>query len=369
MRHVHQVTLASCGIAIAVLVLGILAPPSRAADDTALRLANVDGANTAYVRVPNSAAFSLQTFTLEAWVERVGAGYGFSTDPSGAAIISKPIEGASGSNIASWHLHWTPNGEIHFDLVHTPYSSGVYLMSAAVATPLARHHLAVTFDGSTIREYIDGVLMGSAPWSLGTVYYGANDVLLGADNFSFGYFRRFDGYIDDVRIWDFARTESEINQTMNCHLAGPWKGLVAYWPFDASNLTDATGNGHGGAVDGVAGSATYASLASLGDCTLGVGDTPGGPGSTVAMSIFPMPARERITVSFDLPRPSVATLEVVDVAGRRLAVLASREFGAGRQQVAGDLAALGLSASRPGMLFARLRWDGGAVSRPLVITR
>jgi hypothetical protein len=89
----------------------------------------------------------------------------------------------SGSNIASWHLHWTNSGEIHFNLPHTVGSSGVYLLSPAVATPLARHHVAATFDGATVRLYLDGTLSASAPWSLGTVYYGADDVLIGADNF------------------------------------------------------------------------------------------------------------------------------------------------------------------------------------------
>ena len=64
------------------LLLGLAWPAiAGAAADTALRLTNLDGSQTAYVRVANSAAFSLQTFTLEAWVQRVGSGYGFTTDP------------------------------------------------------------------------------------------------------------------------------------------------------------------------------------------------------------------------------------------------------------------------------------------------
>ena len=51
-----------------------------AADDTALRLANVSASNSAFVRVANSPAFSLQQFTLEAWVQRVGQGSGSRRD-------------------------------------------------------------------------------------------------------------------------------------------------------------------------------------------------------------------------------------------------------------------------------------------------
>src|SRR5262245_20638701 len=264
-RHLHA------RLFTALLVL--LAPMAqvgraRAANDTAIRLANVSSTNTAFVRVPNDPAFSLQQFTLEAWVQRVGDGYGFSTDPSGAAIVSKPREGMSGSNIASWHMHWTNAGEVHFNLTHTVGSSGVYLLSSAVATPLARHHIAVSFDGATIRIYIDGALSGQAPWNLGTVYYGPDDVLIGADNFAFNYFRRFDGYIDDVRIWDHARTPGEIAAFRNCRLSGNESGLVAYSTFDGSDLTDATVHGHGGTIGGVPSSLTYALLAPLSSCAL-----------------------------------------------------------------------------------------------------
>jgi hypothetical protein len=340
--------------------------PAVAANDTALRLFNVNAANTGYVRVPNHAAFSLQQFTFEAWVQRVGEGYGFTTDPSGAAILAKPIEGTSGSNIASWHLHWTNDGRILFNLTHTPTSSGVYVSSSAVATPLARHHIAVTFDGATVRLFIDGAFNTSAAWSLGTVYYGADDVLIGADNFALGYLRRFDGFIDDVRVWDRARTEQEIAATMNCRLTGSESGLVAYWTFDGSDLTDLTGHGHNGAVDGVPSSVTYASLAPLSPCVVGVEDGPGAALSAPRISLFPQPARDRVTVSFELPRSGRATIDVLDVAGRRIAVLAEREFTAGSYQVVRDVATLGSGSLGAGVWFVRLRSGGQTVVRPFV---
>jgi len=350
-----------------LVCLGLLtsATLAFAADDTALRLFNADGGNSGYVRVANSPEFSLQQFTLEAWIQRVGPGSGFSTDPSGAAIVAKPIENATGSNIASWHMHWTPNGEIHFNLTHTPTSSGVYILSSPVATPTARHHLAVTFDGATISLYIDGVPKGSTSWNLGTVYYGANDVLIGADNFSFGYLRRFDGYIDDVRIWDHALTQTEINATMDCHLSGTESGLVAYWTFDGSDLSDLTGHGHGGVANGGVGGVTYGSLASIPICTVGVprGDLSSG----ISLELYPQPALNDVTMSFELPAAGPVTIEAVDVAGRRLATLADRDYPAGHHELKFALSALRRGRHGPGMLFIRLRRGGGVVARPLVI--
>ena len=101
-----------------VLAVG-LATLASAAEDTALRLANVSASNTGYVRVANSAAFSLQQFTIEAWVQRVGTGYGSTTDALGAGIVDKPVEGLTGANLGSWHLNWTNSGQALFHVVHT----------------------------------------------------------------------------------------------------------------------------------------------------------------------------------------------------------------------------------------------------------
>ena len=345
------------------------ASPVFAASDTALKLANVDGSNTGYVRVPNGPAFALQTFTIEAWIQQVGAGYGFTTDGGGASIIAKPSEGSIGSNIASWHLSWTNSGQVVFNLTHTLGSAGVYVVSTAVATPLARHHVAATFDGSTVQVYVDGLPSGSVAWSLGSVYYGADDVLIGADNFGLGYLRRFDGYIDDVRVWDHALTPTQVANSLNCGLTGSESGLVAYWPFNDSTLTDRTGHGHNGTAVATTGAVAYAPLSSLGACTAGVGDRPGPGGPGLALSLFPQPASGPVTVSFELPRPGPVTVDVMDVAGRRLAVWDSREYAAGFHQITGSLAALPGPGRAGGVMFVRLRSGGQTAVRTLVVRR
>jgi len=353
-----------------VLALGLAVPAvAHAASDTALRLMNSTSSNTGYVRGPNSAAFSLQTFTLEAWVQRVGAGYGFTTDAGGAGVITKPAEGTVGDNLVSWHLGVLGTGAVLLNLVHTINSSGLYIETAPSATPLARHHIAATFDGATAKIYVDGVLGASGAWTLGSVYYGANDVLLGADNFGAGYYRRFDGFIDDVRIWDHARTAAQVADDVNCRLTGHEAGLVAYWPFDDSTLVDATGHGHNGAAVATTGAVDFASLAALGACTAGVRD-PGEPATpALAMAVYPEPARGRVTLSFDLPGAGEATVDVLDVAGRRLAVWASGEFAAGRHELTVDPAAAVSRGAGSGVLFVRLRSGGRTTVRTLVLRR
>ena len=57
---------------------------------------------------------------------------------------------------------------------------------------------------------------------------------------------QYDGGLDEVRLWNVARTASAIQATMNTELAGTEAGLVAYWRFNeglgTSVADDSPGN-------------------------------------------------------------------------------------------------------------------------------
>jgi hypothetical protein len=338
---------------------------ARAADDTALRLANVDATNTSYVRIPNSAAFALQQFTIEAWVQRVGPGYGFSTDAAGAAVVAKPAEGTLGSFLGSWYLVWNNSGQAYFSVTHTLGVNGVELQAPAVATPLARHHLAAVVATDSVRVYVDGALAAAAPWTLGTVYVGSEDVLIGACNFGVGYLRRLDGVIDDVRIWDHARTQAQISASMNCRLTGSEPGLVAYYRFDASSLADDTGHGHAGAAVATTGSLSFTPLAVLSDCVADV--APGGRPLIPTLTVSPQPTRGPSRMRFTLPVAGRAAISVYDVAGRRCMTLAAGRYEPGEYVVEGDLSRADGGHPVAGVRFVRLEYGNQRVTRTIVV--
>jgi hypothetical protein len=57
------------------------------------------------------------------------------------------------------------------------------------------------------------------------------------------------GIIDDLRLWDHARSAEDIAATMSCRLIGDEPGLLAYWSFETGGLTDDSGNGHDGVAE------------------------------------------------------------------------------------------------------------------------
>jgi len=92
-------------------------------------------------------------------------------------------------------------------------------------------HVAVTYDGAVKRFYINGVLDRTV--SRTGQLFQSNDPLLfvgrqGAScNCNF-----FDGELDEVRVWDVPRGESQIQAVRNIRLARNEPGLVAYYPME-----------------------------------------------------------------------------------------------------------------------------------------
>ena len=60
----------------------------------------------------------------------------------------------------------------------------------------------------------------------------------------------WDGQIDEVRIWNIARTQSEIQATIKTTLQGDEPGLVGYWNFDDGTANDLSLNGNHGILLG-----------------------------------------------------------------------------------------------------------------------
>lgn len=112
--------------------------------------------------------------------------------------------------------------------------------------PNRMYHVAATYDGAMLRYYVNGCMTGSMAWTGNMVQ---NNLITAIGNQSSCACEQFTGYIDEVRIWNVARTQAQIQANM-MNLPSPTTqpGLLGYWKFDGS-MVNLQGNA---SYDGVA---------------------------------------------------------------------------------------------------------------------
>jgi len=89
-------------------------------------------------------------------------------------------------------------------------------------------HIAFTFDGTTVRSYMNGTEVGNGAFSFGPLTTAT--IYIGCDNG--GGYNGFNGAIDDVRLYDNALTADEVKAAMQPG-AGP-KLAAATYPTDGA---------------------------------------------------------------------------------------------------------------------------------------
>jgi hypothetical protein len=112
------------------------------------------------------------------------------------------------------------------------------------------HHLAWTYDGSTLACYVDGGATGVKMWVV-----PGRSVVAEREQFRIGSLadgtNPFGGAIDDVRIYDYALSVDQIVTVMTPAVSG----LMAYWPLDENTgrvVADVAGGFHGTLAGSVA---------------------------------------------------------------------------------------------------------------------
>jgi LruC domain-containing protein len=109
------------------------------------------------------------------------------------------------------------------------------------------YHLAMTFDGSQLCLYVNGVLRNSATAS-SILWANTYAISIGSDS---GNQKFFKGWIDEVSVWNVPLTGQYIADNMNKTLIGNETGLYAYWQFNegaGTTVYDKTVHHYDGAV-------------------------------------------------------------------------------------------------------------------------
>jgi hypothetical protein len=92
-------------------------------------------------------------------------------------------------------------------------------------------HVAVTSDGTTRRHFINGVQVASSAEPAGAIPTNTQPVRIGSD-VSWQYSPQ--GSLDEVRLWNVARSAAEIQEWMSQQITVPQPGLVAIWGLNGN---------------------------------------------------------------------------------------------------------------------------------------
>ncbi len=166
-----------------------------------------DGTND-YTAVPNKPNLNPSAISIEAWVRT-------SATKSGNYLISKGT---------AYEL-LIDNKQPVFKL-----NNGALNLKFNVDTIEQNNwvHVAATYDGSIAKIYVDGKLKTSQAFTA-AIASNSDSLFIGANSAKTNYFA---GNIDEIRIWNTARTEEEISRDYGRILNGDETGLVASWGAD-----------------------------------------------------------------------------------------------------------------------------------------
>jgi hypothetical protein len=177
------------------------------------RALSFDG-STGQVQVSDQPSLEPAQITVQAWIKRTGSPGNFKY------IVAK---GASGCQSGSYGLYSGPNGGLMFYVATATASGLAYAQSPDAGTGVWDgnwHLVAGTFDGSTIRLYLDGSQVGTGTAWNNPISYGlpdSNNLLIGNYPYSNcpGVDFHFNGAVDETKIWQRALSPQEIQAQYN----------------------------------------------------------------------------------------------------------------------------------------------------------
>ena len=217
---------------------------------------NCDGTND--YADPNVLVNSFSNnFTIETWARPTAT---HEIDPES----TNSIDGISGQKYLLWPTWRNTEGGIGISVgtngvsVYEHGNNFIPSLLTWTGTINAWTHLAVVVTNKQPSLYVNGVLVKTGQTSIRTNVWPSlgmgstfSGQLGGIGGGTYGY---YEGDVDEFRLWNSARTQTQIASTMNSEFICPPTGLVAYYKFNqglafannstVTSATDFSGNNY-----------------------------------------------------------------------------------------------------------------------------
>lgn len=206
-----------------------------------------------YVTFGVADSLGAERFTLECWFYKKGPGKATTSGSGGITTIIPLIsKGRGEEDGTNKDMNYIFGINSTTGVLCADFEEGEFAPSKGLNHPVSGttpindnewYHAAVSFDGLKWRIYLNGVLektdsIGVLPRSNSIQHAGLATALTskGAPD---GYFQ---GILDEVRIWNYARTEKEIRDSINKDVISA-SGLLGRWSMDDIPGTVLNGDG------------------------------------------------------------------------------------------------------------------------------
>ena len=177
---------------------------------------NYDNASKDEIKLPNDFPSLGNTFTLEAMFYSND-----STSDYHQKIIGNLIFTGNQYGNSSPHITFIRNDDIYYGFSNNGEIKN--RIKANVRSAKKWQHVAFSFDGTKAKLYLDGIAIDSTSSWAGITPSEIPITSIGT---------RFSGRIDEVRIWNIARSATEINQNMDVEVDENSSGLLAYYKMN-----------------------------------------------------------------------------------------------------------------------------------------
>lgn len=204
-----------------------------------------NGSNN-YVTITNDTELHVTTFTLEAWIKPEGTGIRVSSGSGGVRAVPIITKGRGEADTPShvntnFFLGIDANRKLTADFEEASGANHPVISRSFIRDSIWTH-VAVSYEPETAvwNLYINGVL--DTTQDIGNYILPASNSVqpaaigsaLDSRGTAAGY---FNGKIDEVRIWNIARTSADILKTYNAELTDG-AGLVARYSFNEGTGTE-----------------------------------------------------------------------------------------------------------------------------------
>ena len=215
---------------------------STAQKPGAYKCLDFDGSDD-YVQISDHSSLNpTGAITVEAWIK---------ADAYGRNVYDNSIfcKHGWGRGNQGYVLRCGDNGKLSFNIA----DAGGTWQEAASASLMDTgiwYHVAGSFDGDSVNIYINGELVGTR--LVNTSISTSTGLTARIGDLAMGGGRRFDGMIDEVRVWSRAVSQDNIRDWMCRKVTSShpdYSGLAAYWNLDEDSGTNAA-DGSGNANDG-----------------------------------------------------------------------------------------------------------------------